>query len=489
MTDIVDEHREEVLRGNRFEFGANWTRFLRSLNDRRIALATDSLRDMLEVPDLNGRTFLDVGSGSGLFSLAARRLGAAVRSFDYDPQSVACTAELRRRYFDRDPQWRVERGSVLDVEYLRGLGEFDVVYSWGVLHHTGAMWQALENVKPLVRSRGKLFIAIYNDLGAVTDRWARVKQRYNALPGLLKLPYALRIIAGEEWWPLASALRRGKPQVWIKRWLEYDQLSRRGMSQWHDWIDWIGGHPYERATIEQIVDFYADDGFRLTRLFDCSNGYGCNEFVFHRERNLGEPVDVRLPGGTSPVRRFGHRVRGQIETGARTQVGRVVLPAGERKERFLLMSRDRLFGLASVDDSGAVWLESGASPGDKDILYLVDGTLFDTPAGMRHERGRMWSIPLPRMRHLADNTPGRENRSPLIVCQDGRLLPHAHALHDDISKTGEGRFSHWGEYVYFAPLGDVDPVVEPQRFALVSVNEAEEAGGFPGSGNSAGPTG
>jgi len=200
-----------------------------------------------------------------------------------------------------------------------------------------------------------------------------------------------------------------------------------------------------------------------------------------------EQLDALNRGGTSPVRRFGHRVRGRIETGARTQVGRVDLPTGERKERYLLMSKDRLFGPASVDDSGAVWLESGALPGDNDTLYVVDGTLFDTPAEVRHERGHMWSILLPQMSHLADNAPGRENRSPLVVCQDGRLLPHAHALHDDISKSGEGRFSHWGQYVYFAPLGNVDPVAEPQRFALVGVNEAEGASESTRSGNSASP--
>jgi 2-polyprenyl-6-hydroxyphenyl methylase/3-demethylubiquinone-9 3-methyltransferase len=72
--------------------------------------------------------------------LAARRLGATVHSFDYDPQSVACTAELKRRYFPEDGAWRVEEASVLDQDYLRRLGQFEVVYSWGVLHHTGVLW-------------------------------------------------------------------------------------------------------------------------------------------------------------------------------------------------------------------------------------------------------------------------------------------------------------------------------------------------------------
>ena len=148
----------EIVRGERFAFGANWARFLKSLDEARIAKAEDSLRQMLAVARLDGKRFLDVGSGSGLFSLAARRMGAQVHSFDYDPRSVACTRELRDRYFPGDSVWRVEQGSVLDRDYLAGLGEFDVVYSWGVLHHTGAMWQAMENVVPLVvRGGGCLF--------------------------------------------------------------------------------------------------------------------------------------------------------------------------------------------------------------------------------------------------------------------------------------------------------------------------------------------
>src|SRR6266496_1385747 len=168
-------HALEIASGARFEFGKNWQQFLSVLDEARILEAEQSLTHMLETESLDDKTFLDIGSGSGLFSLAARRLGASVHSFDYDPQSVACTRELRRRYFEDDRDWVVEHGSALDRDYLGSLGTFDVVYSWGVLHHTGQMWTALDNVKPRVPIGGRLFIAIYNDLGAATDDWARVK--------------------------------------------------------------------------------------------------------------------------------------------------------------------------------------------------------------------------------------------------------------------------------------------------------------------------
>ena len=277
---MMSSHAVEIAQGARFEFGKNWSRFLVDLNDRRIARAEESLREMLEITDLKGKSFLDIGSGSGLFSLAARRLGARVHSFDFDPHSVACARELKSRYFDGDQEWTIQEGSALDEEYIKSLGAFDVVYSWGVLHHTGEMWRALENARLPVKAGGQLFIAIYNDQGSKSRRWKWIKKTYNEAPRFLKIPIALAAMAPEEIKAMLRSLVLLNPAEYLHRWTRYD--TNRGMNRWRDIIDWVGGYPYEVAKPEELFDFYRARGFTLTKMKCGGVGLGCNEFVFAR---------------------------------------------------------------------------------------------------------------------------------------------------------------------------------------------------------------
>jgi 2-polyprenyl-3-methyl-5-hydroxy-6-metoxy-1,4-benzoquinol methylase len=269
----------EIRAGNRFKFGANWTRFLALIDEDRIFGAETSLREMLGVVDLRGRRFLDVGCGSGLFSLAARRLGAEVHSFDFDPKSVACAQELKRRYFPDDPLWQVEEGSILDSLFVSRLGQYDVVYSWGVLHHTGSMWVAIENAISRVASPiGTLFIAIYNDQGWKSHVWWFVKFLHNRMPGLLQMPFALAVTL------LTHVL------VTLKRIVLLQPLSAlsgqftappRGMSAKYDMVDWIGGFPFEFASFETLEAYFCARGFTLRNARRCSS-LGCHELILQR---------------------------------------------------------------------------------------------------------------------------------------------------------------------------------------------------------------
>lgn len=278
-------HAAEVARGQRFKFGKNWRRFLESMSEERAQTAVASLRKMLGRDTLSGLRFLDIGSGSGLFSLAAHRLGANVTSFDYDSDSVGCTEEMRRRYAPDSTDWTILQGSVLDPGFMQSLGRFDIVYSWGVLHHTGAMWKAIDAALERVAPGGWFFVAIYNDQGVWSQRWTKIKRYYCSGP-IGKLVVCSTFI------PYQLARDLAADIVWRRNpWKRYSEYGRaRGMSPVRDWFDWLGGYPFEVAKPEEIILPLSGRGYRLINLVTQGGTCGCVEYVF---RHDGAPAGDR----------------------------------------------------------------------------------------------------------------------------------------------------------------------------------------------------
>jgi len=265
-----------------FSFGRNWQIFLKSFDEERVRIAEDSLTQFLGLPDLKGKSFLDIGCGSGLFSYAAFNLGAErIVSFDVDPFSVECCKHLRGRA-NNPAHWEVSEGSVLDGNFLSGLGAFDIVYSWGVLHHTGHLWDAIEYSARLVNPGGYYYIALYNKILARNDStswihpfWLKVKTVYNTYPALGT--YILEPLAMSAY--LAIVVARGENPVTHIR----NYKSHRGMSWRTDATDWLGGYPYEFATVEEIFKFIKGKfpDFNLVNV-KVTSGRGLNWYLFKR---------------------------------------------------------------------------------------------------------------------------------------------------------------------------------------------------------------
>ena len=276
------EQTLDMTQQQNFSFGRNWKRFLESLDEDRLNIAAESLREFLGLSDLRGKSFLDIGCGSGLFSYAAFKLGAErIVSFDLDPFSVQCCRHLHG-LADSPPKWEIHEGSILDKAFVSPLGNFDIVYSWGVLHHTGNMWESIINSGELVAPNGHYYIALYNKITSrsgspawVHSFWLSVKRLYNAHPLLGK--FVLEPAAMGAYLAMVAA-RLENP---VKHLRNY--RSHRGMRWSTDATDWLGGYPYEFATVEEVFKFVSTKftDFVLTNI-KTTSGRGLNWYLFQR---------------------------------------------------------------------------------------------------------------------------------------------------------------------------------------------------------------
>lgn len=270
--DLATELDEKSIT---FSFGENWLSFnddlfRRQTEQEAVRLAALDIEKWLGRSEVAGRTVIDVGCGSGLHSLVFFLMGASrVFSIDVDPRSIEAT-RLFWKKFGSPSNWEIMQGSTLDANFLSSLGLFDIVYSWGVLHHTGAMWRAIDLCTNLIAHNGRFWISLYT-AGPNYASHLALKRRYNAATILQKRFIVARIITRR----MANRVRSAKnPFTW-------NEKKARGMDSYHDLLDWLGGLPYEVANRQEVESFCRQRGLRLIR--DEPRGEGaCSIYLFSR---------------------------------------------------------------------------------------------------------------------------------------------------------------------------------------------------------------
>ena len=261
----------------KFAFGKNWKAYLNVLLKKEnynngIGLAKKDIITFANLKNLKNKTFIDIGCGSGLSSLVARKIGAEVFSLDVDQNSIDCTKFLKSKFFKNDSKWKIKKLSILNSKNIKNIKKHDYVYSWGVLHHTGNLNLALKNTELLCKKNGVIHLALYNDQGRKSKRWLFIKKLY--VNNNIIIKKILEIF----FYPFFVL----KPYLKIL-FLGQSNLRKRGMGHYIDMIDWIGGYPFEPTKPEKIIKFFLDKKYDLINLKTCGAGHGNNEYLFKKK--------------------------------------------------------------------------------------------------------------------------------------------------------------------------------------------------------------
>ncbi len=240
-----------------FSFGFNWLDYVKTrLNNEIIEAHVNDLKTIYDKAgiDLKNKSVFDIGCGSGLSSLSFAKLGASkIVGIDVDPYSVEASNYTKDNFLNNRIEWDIHHHSILS-ELLHPEQSFDIVYSWGVLHHTGDMWNAIRNAVKNVRVGGFFHVALY-----------RSGPTYNQH---LTDKFKFTLASMEEKMSTLYNYKHLKKNPWA--------INNRGMNKFHDALDWLGGLPYEVCDPEVLNIWLSKYGFDPQPVYFTDNKEGGN---------------------------------------------------------------------------------------------------------------------------------------------------------------------------------------------------------------------
>ena len=266
------------MKSLRFKFGQNWREYNSSIGADRIEAAQIGILKLLNPIEISDKKIVDIGSGSGLHALSFLKLGAKeVTCIDIDTDSIAATKETLNKFANKFENWTAFEADILNPDALNPKS-FEIVYSWGVLHHTGNMKLAVKNASQLCKVDGLFVFALYRKT-FLCNFWKIEKWFYIRSPlvvkKLLEYVYIFLFLFGK-------ILKRDDVVRFIR---SYE--TQRGMKFNTDVKDWLGGYPYESILPINVEELLIELGFEKVRDFVQPKsiglfGSGCDEYVFRR---------------------------------------------------------------------------------------------------------------------------------------------------------------------------------------------------------------
>ena len=156
--------------------GTQTREYFEAIENKRYALEPE-IHQFAQFSRYHGKEVLEIGVGMGTDFLQWNRAGAYATGVDLTEECVALT-RARLLVFGFPDEGRVLQADAENLPFADS--SFDLVYSWGVIHHSPNTRKALEEIVRVMRPGGEGKVMIYN-------KWSAVSLMYWCLFALFRL--------------------------------------------------------------------------------------------------------------------------------------------------------------------------------------------------------------------------------------------------------------------------------------------------------------